>query len=115
MKLRNILSSTSFWQLNKTLVLELGIDTALFLTDLSSRQDYWEIKGKLDKDGFFFINRDEIKEETTLSHSKQNKATKTLVELNILDVKKVGIPSKNHYKINVSKLNKYILNLVNNG
>lgn len=115
MNTNNILSSSNFWLLNKAVTLELGLETSIFLSDLSSRQDYWQGRNELTKDGYFFINRDKIKAETTLSHGKQNTATKTLINLGILEVKKIGLPSKNYYKINIKILNEYVLNLINKG
>jgi hypothetical protein len=111
-KIKNILSSTSFWMLNKAVVLELGVDVALFLTDLSSRQDYWGMKGKLDREGFFFIERSEIESETLLSPHKQLRATKTLVDLGLLQTKRVGIPPKNYYKLDSDKVNEFVLSVV---
>lgn len=112
--IKNILSNTSFWQINKAVHLELGGDVALLLSDLSSRQDYWASRNMLDKEGYFFIERKELEKDTLLSSYKQNEATKILVKLKILSVKRIGIPPQNFYKLDSQKVNELVILLSEN-
>jgi len=108
-KSKNVLSSTNFWLINKSVHLALGGDVALLLSDLSYRQDYWETRNKLTEDGFFFIERSILKKDTLLSETKQWKASKVLIDLGVLEVKRRGIPPKNYYRIDNQKVNDLVV------
>ena len=93
-----------FWILNKDMVKALGIEDSLWLADIFSKWKYFEEKGLLDKEGYFFNTQKNIQEDTTLSGHKQTEITKRLKEKGLLKIKFQGLPARNFYKIDTEKL-----------
>jgi len=91
-------------RVSKTIKDMYDIETALWIADISSRWNYFRKKNKLDKNNFFFITKDEIKESTGVKFNKQTKITQKLKEDKIIEVEKRGLPARNWYKINLKKL-----------
>ncbi len=79
----NILTQSSWWVINKAITKEVGIDAALLLADLISKQEYFEDRGMLDENGYFFNTRDNIQEDTTLTLYRQNNAISILKRRNL--------------------------------
>lgn len=100
--LRNTLSQEAFWSVNKKIALLFGIESALILSDLISKEKYFEDRNQLQPDGSFFNDQESIEKDTTLSPHKQRKALKLLSEYNLIEIEKKGIPAKNYYKLNHS-------------
>lgn len=92
------------WRINKTIHKKYGMPTALWLAEILSRWYYWLDKGKLDKEGYFYITQEKIKEATGLGRTTQHKIIKRLQELKIIEVKRVGLPGRNWYKIDMIEL-----------
>lgn len=99
-----LLSTDGFIQVNKTLIKKLGLHEAIILGELCAEYNYWEERGKLDKDDMFYSSRSNIEENTGLSEHQQRKAMTTLKEHGILEIEKRGIPAVNYYKINFDLL-----------
>ena len=76
----------------------LGLKAALFISDLKLKYSIW--KNNLDDDGYFYCTQEKIQEDTGLTPKQQRKIIKTLKELNVLEIKKKGVPKKSYYKIN---------------
>ena len=91
-------------RLNKNIIKVYGIDPTLWLADIFSRWNYFLKNDKLDKEGFFFITQKEIRESTTLNFNKQTNIIKKFVEDGIVEIKRIGLPKRNWYKINILKL-----------
>jgi len=98
----------AWWGLNKAMVKALGLETALWLTDLFSKFEYFSAKGDVDKDGFFFNTQEDIRKDTGLGFDKQTSITKSLVGIGVLQVVKKGLPARNYYKIDIEKLSEII-------
>lgn len=105
-----LLASRNFITVNKTLMLELGIDEAIMIGELASEYDYWESTEQLDSDGFFYATVEKIEENTTLTKYKQKKALDNLQKLGIVEVKRKGVPAKRYIKINEEELMKILSN-----
>tara|TARA_R100000664_G_C2756084_1_gene143894 strand:+ start:2020 stop:2760 length:741 start_codon:yes stop_codon:yes gene_type:complete len=103
----NILSSTAYFTLNKHLVKFVGVESALVLSDLISKEDYF-INNNLIKDGYFFNTLDNIEQDTTLSAHKIRNALKRLKKVEFIEIKLKGIPAKTHIKIMHNKLLKFL-------
>lgn len=109
---RNILSETSWWPVNKLFTRKYGIDAAVIIADLSSKQEYFRGRRMLDREGFFFNEKKDIETDTSISPYRQDKALKILIDIEVLETEiKKGIPPKRYYKVNVNKLNKLVLKL----
>lgn len=84
-----------------------GINTALLVQQIH----YWSDKGNRN-DGFIYKPRNEIQEETFLSHKQQIRVEKKLIELGVLEMKLMkainGAPT-NHYRLNYDALNSFLM------
>ena len=103
----HLLGKESHWQINKQLARLVGIEAALFLSDLISKREYFSERGELE-DGWFFNTQENIEKDTTLSEFQQRKAISILVEKGFITIKKMGIPAKNHFIINDDLLLNYL-------
>ncbi len=63
---------------------------------------YWWNKGS--NDNWIYKTIKEIEEETSLTRSEQDTAIKTWLRLQVLQVKKCGVPPKRHFNIDTDKL-----------
>ena len=107
--MKNLLSSTAFLVLNKQLAKQIGLKESVLLADLISKEEYFLANGMTD--GWFFNTEDNIAQDTTLSPSQQRKCIKNLVKLNIIEVKRKGVPAKRYFKINEEQVINFLNNL----
>lgn len=105
-----LLASKNFITINRTLMLELGIDEAIMIGELASEYDYWESNERLDEDGFFYSTVENVEENTTLTKYKQKKALDNLQKLGLVEVKRKGLPAKRYIKINEKKITEILSN-----
>ena len=89
----NLLSSSAFYIVNKKLAKLLGIEAALLLADLISKNAYFE------NTQWFFNTENNILRDTTLSAYKQRQALKVLRDHNIIITKRKGTPAKQYFMI----------------
>jgi len=95
----NILKSTGYLVINKTLAKKVSLEAAICLSDLITKESYFRDHNMLDNEGFFFNTRENIAKDTTLSFYQQRKSLKKLEKLGILEIKEYGIPKKAYYRI----------------
>jgi len=107
--MKHLLSSTAFIVLNKKLAKEVGLKSAILLSDLISKEEYFIANGMTD--GWFFNTEANIQKDTTLTPYQQRKCLKTLKTLGVLEVKRMGIPAKQYFKINEALVIKLLNNL----
>ena len=107
--MKSLLSSTAYIVLNKELARRIGLKEAVLLADLISKEEYFNKLGE-SKNGWFFNTEANIFNDTTLTPRQQRKCLKTLKTHKIIDVKRMGIPAKNFYKIN----EQLVVQLLNN-
>lgn len=92
---------------NKKLARIIGLDAAVIYSELVSKFIYWSGKGKLHNEKaqqsenghFFYSTVDDLEESTTFKKDKQQTAIKKLVSLGMIEVKKMGLPSKRFFRI----------------
>lgn len=101
---KNIIRSSNYWTLNKTLVRKLGIETAFLLTNLIEAEHMMKTK-----DGWFFQTIEKLEQISTLSRYKQEKSIKELTDLGLIDVEVKGLPAKRYFRINNQKLSEFLL------
>ncbi len=94
----------SFWQINKKMVRVFGIVPTLWIVNVFERWRYHVEKGDIKKDGYFYFTQTEIEKQTGINARKQTEITRNLQKLNILYVKRKGLPRKNYYRIELFKL-----------
>jgi len=95
--MKNILSQNAFWIVNKSIARAVGIDAALLLSDLVTKQEYFATE-------WFFNTAGNIEEDTTLSPHQQRKAIKVLVDKGFIETKLKGLPAKQNFKVVNNKL-----------
>ena len=106
--MKELLSSTAFIVVNKTLAKNLGLKETVLLADLISKEEYFINNGMTD--GWFFNTESNIQKDTTLTPYQQRKALKTLKNHNIIETKRMGVPAKQHFKINEEQVVKFLNN-----
>ena len=106
--MKHLLSSTAFIVLNKQLARQVGLNEAILLADLISKEEYFITKGMTD--GWFFNTEANIEKDTTLNSYHQRKCLKTLKKEGLIEVKRKGIPAKQYFKINSEQ----VLQILNN-
>lgn len=108
-----LIATRNFIPVNKDLIKAFGLEEAIILGELASEYNYFEQKGEISEDGYFYSTADNVEENTTLKEKRQRNALNNLKEKGIIDVKLKGIPAKRYIKINGEKLLPILLN--NNG
>lgn len=96
MAILDILSSGNYITYNKVIARKLGIDEAILLGELCSKQALYRDE--------FFIQMDRLIEDTCLTEYRIRNAMKALQNAGILSVTKKGLPAKNFYLLNVEAL-----------
>ena len=105
--LKYFLGSSSFWMLNKQLVTHIGNHiSALILTDLISRREYFRDKGELDEEGGFFVLAKDLEEDLVITERIRKSSVRKLVELGLITTKQKKIP----YGITFAMVTVYVLN-----
>ena len=108
--MKHLLSSTAFLIVNKKIAKALGLNAAILLSDLISKEAYF-IEHQQLTEGWFFNTEANINTDTTLSPYQQRKALTTLKEHYLVEMKRKGIPAKQYFKINESLVIKFLNNL----
>jgi hypothetical protein len=84
---------------NKNLVHAIGLNAAIMYSELASKRAYFEDRGQLTEDGYFFNTVDNIKLDTGLGEKPQAAAIKQLKSLGLINTAKRGLPAKRYFKI----------------
>ena len=105
MMVKELLLSSNYWVLNKTVVKTFGIETAFLLTSLAEAEQMMSTD-----DGWFYQTSDTLEELTTLSRYKQDNAIEQLEKAGILEKDVRGIPAKRYFKLDYKALANKILN-----
>lgn len=109
MAIIELIASSNFISVNKVLAKKIGLEESILLGELASEYTYWQRQGQL-QDGYFFSTIENIEENTTLNRYRQDKAMKTLKELELVNVVLKGIPAKRYITINEKKLKELLDN-----
>lgn len=99
MTILELLRSDGSIVVNKKLARALGIDVAIMYSELISKYFYFETRGQLTDDGYFFNTIDNMEEDTCLSKYQQTKAIKVLVVKGLIKHQNRGLPQKRFFKI----------------
>ena len=100
---RNTLRSDAHLSINKKLIDVLGLECSAFLSDLISKEQYFEGKNQL-RNNWFFNTQENRKKDTGIPYHHQTKIVKFLSDIELLEVKREGLPSKQFFRINHEKL-----------
>ena len=105
---KSLLATTPFLIINKCLLLTLGVDASLVLSDLIQKEEYFKDSSQ-NNGGYFFNVTNDISCSTTLSYYQIKQALSVLEKWGIIQVVLKGVPAKKHFKIDHSQ----ILNFLN--
>jgi DNA-binding Lrp family transcriptional regulator len=95
----NILCSSGFFLVNKSIAQQVGLLAANLLSLLIDKRSYWASRNSLQEDGSFFWNVEEIDEVIGCTKEERLKLQKKLVTAGVLKIVKRGLPSRNYYLI----------------
>lgn len=107
------LASSNYVIVNRSLMLEIGINEALLLGELASECKYWRDAGK-SKDGWFFSTDENLAERLPFGERTIRTAIDRLKELGVIETKLMGMPAKRFFRIDVSAIHGW-QNLHNQG
>tara|TARA_R100000005_G_C4945255_1_gene168089 strand:+ start:343 stop:990 length:648 start_codon:yes stop_codon:yes gene_type:complete len=107
--MKKILSSTAYLVVNKEVAKRVGLKEAVLLADLISKEIYFTDNNLLIQ-GYFYNTEDNIKNDTTLTPYQQRKCLKSLVSKGLIEVKRMGVPAKLHYKVSEEQVVKLLNN-----
>ena len=110
MGLVSLIASNNYIVVNKQLAQAFGLEEAVVLGELASEMEYWQARGELSKDGFFYSTVENVKDATTLTDKRQRSALNALKTAGIVDVKLAGLPAKRYVRINEEQLAYILLN-----
>lgn len=99
MSIISLLAADNFITVNRSIVKALGLEAAVLLGEFASEATYWE-EGEQTEDGFFYSTIENVEERTSLSVYQQKNAIAVLVENNLIEVKRMGMPARRYIKIN---------------
>lgn len=109
--MNNILTRHGFRAFNPIIARTLGPLPAVLLAELVNSELYWATNAekfkrltKHEYTGWFFHTREKIQESTGMSGQVQRTAQEALLEAEILEIKSMGLPRKNYFRINYQKL-----------
>lgn len=91
---KEILKSSGYWVLNKSIVKEYGIECALLLSVFDEAE---AMMG--DNEGWFCQTAETIEELTGLSRFKQDKIIAKLEQQGIVQKEVRGVPARRHFKL----------------
>ena len=83
---------------NNLLSLARGRNFALVYQSLISKSMYYESEGK-DNKGWFYCTIDDLRESTALAYKAQRRAIDQLVELGLVEYRRMGLPARRFFRI----------------
>lgn len=86
--------------INRPLAHALGVNEAIIYSALIAKQIYYERRGMLDEDGYFYSTIADLNESTGLTRCKQENAIKNLLETNLIDYHTKGVPARRYFRVN---------------
>lgn len=103
----DLLRSDGSIVVNKKLAKNIGLDEAIIYSELASQFNFWNMKGEMvDENGkknqngeWFFCTVEKLEEHTTIKKGRQNRTIQSLEKLNLIEVKKMGLPAKRYFKM----------------
>ena len=97
--------------MNKAVADAISINSSLMLAELIKRYEYYSMNDMLTNDGYCCMPVHSIEEATTLTKYQQAQSVTKMVELNLIEIVKRGLPCKRYFKLNVEVIEDFILNL----
>jgi len=93
-----ILNANNYHTFNREIARRIGLEAAIFLSEVIDKYCYFEKKDQIVK-GWFYLTIDAVEERTTLSRRQQDTAIDKLIELKFIETKQMGMPAKRHFRV----------------
>lgn len=104
-ELNSLIGSDAYWQVNKKIARYFkDNNTAVLLSDLISKQSYFEKRNETVYGGFFYNTAENIEQDCNISYHKQKGCLKQLTDAGFLETIRKGLPAKLHFKINPNQI-----------
>lgn len=103
--IKQTLTQSAFWQVNKVLVKAFKIEAAVLLTEMIDLYFYLKDRDLLiERDGlmWFYFTSEHIEDKTTLTYRQQKTCLSNLVS--VVETRLFGTPAKLHYRIDFDEL-----------
>ena len=85
--------------INRPLAHALGTNEAIIYSALIAKRAYYYQRDMLDEDGYFYSTISDLQESTGLTRYQQNSAIKTLIEVNLIECRKKGVPARRYFRV----------------
>ena len=99
-----IFRTDAFLAINKKLIKVLGLEKALFISNLIDKYKYFQKREMLTEDGAFYNTHEDQIYEIGLTEYQIRKCKKELIKMGILKTEKRGVPAREFYFINFQLL-----------
>ncbi len=111
MLITSILNFNNTVSVNRPLAHSLGLNAAVVYSSLLSKQCYYEERGMLDSEGFFYSTLSDLQESTALSRRQQDSAIGLLVRAGLVLFEKRGKSSRRCFHVvdDLELLKKYLV------
>ncbi len=96
------LKQGNYWVVNKAVAKVVGVEAALFLSDIIDKYDYHKDRNECvvrNNTNYFYYTSNDIEENTTLNYNSQKRCIKILEEHGLIESKLIGTPAKLHFTI----------------
>lgn len=100
----NLLGQDANIQVNKKILLTLGLEEAFYLSYLINQYKYFLAEGSLREDDSFYASNSDISLFTTLNNSQIQRGKKSLIEKEFFKISIEGIPFVTYYYLNFEKI-----------
>jgi hypothetical protein len=101
---KKLLAKATYIKLYHFLIKPVGIDCTVMLSVLMDKENKYEKHNKLIDNKWFDYSRTDIENVTGISIRKQTVIFNKLRKLNLIETKRIGLPSKIYFKINYDRL-----------
>lgn len=112
----DLLSNTGYILYNKQIARLFGINEAIILGELCAKFQFFSDAGQLeDGDGWFYLTREDIENDTCLSPRQQRPALENLGKNGLVECERREVPARMFYRLKIENLNNLILQNVTSG
>ena len=99
---------------NNLLSLSMGRNFACIYQALISKAYYYQSKN-MDNKGWFYCTIDDLRESTALAYKAQRHAIDKLIELGLIEYRRMGLPAKRYFRIVTEKVESTLNSILNKG
>lgn len=104
MSFLELFGTDAFISVNKHLAKEIGLVEACLFGEMLSKYKYYKSTNELKENKWFYLTIETIEESIGLKKDWQNTAIKNLEKLGLIEKKRMGLPAKRYFSVNVQLL-----------